>query len=106
LGDRLLVGPPVDQGIEHSGAASFAKNPDYFDPAKIVELAIEGGCNAVATTFGVLGLTSRRYAHRIPFIVKVNHNELLTYPNAADQVMYGSVRQAWDLGAAGIGATI
>jgi len=97
---------PVDQGIEHSGAASFAPNPKYFDPENIVELAIEGGCNAVATTFGVLGSVSRRYAHRIPFIVKVNHSELLTYPNTFDQVMYGSVQQAFDLGAAGIGATI
>lgn len=97
---------PVDQGIEHSGAASFAPNPRYFDPANIVELAIEGGCNAVATTFGVLGSISRRYAHRIPFIVKINHSELLTYPNQFDQVMYGSVQQAFDLGAAAVGATI
>lgn len=97
---------PVDQGIEHSGAASFAPNPAYFDPANIVDLAIEGGCNAVATTFGVLGAVSRRYAHRIPFIVKINHNELLTYPNRFDQVMFGSVRQAYDLGASGVGATI
>lgn len=97
---------PVDQGIEHSGAASFAPNPAYFDPANIVELAIEGGCNAVATTYGVLGAVSRRYAHKIPFIVKVNHNELMTYPNKFDQVMFGSVQQAFDLGAAGIGATI
>ena len=97
---------PVDQGIEHSGAASFAPNPRYFDPAGIVELAIEGGCNAVASTFGVLGATSRRYAHRIPYIVKLNHNELLTYPNQFDQVMFGSVDQAFDLGAAGVGATI
>lgn len=97
---------PVDQGIEHSGAASFAPNPAYFDPLNIVELAVEGGCNAVATTFGVLGLASRRYAHRIPFIVKLNHNELLTYPNQFDQIMFGSVQQAYDLGAAGVGATI
>ena len=97
---------PVDQGIEHSGASSFAPNPEYFDPANIVELAIDGGCNAVATTFGVLGAVSRRYAHRIPFIVKANHNELLTYPNAYDQVMFGSAQQAWDLGASGVGATI
>jgi fructose-bisphosphate aldolase, class I len=97
---------PVDQGIEHSGAASFAPNPAYFDPANICELAIEGGCNAVATTFGVLGSVSRRYAHKIPFIVKINHNELLTSPNRFDQVMFGSVRQAWNLGAAGVGATI
>ncbi len=97
---------PVDQGIEHSAASSFAPNPAYFDPANIVELAIEGGCNAVATTFGVLGAVSRRYAHRIPFIVKMNHSELLTYPNRYDQVMFGSPQQAWDLGAAGVGATI
>ena len=97
---------PVDQGIEHSAAASFAPNPLYFDPENIVELAIEGGCNAVASTFGVLGLASRRYAHRIPFIVKINHNELLTYPNKFDQIMFGSVQQAYDMGAAGVGATI
>lgn len=97
---------PVDQGIEHTAAASFAPNPMYFDPMNIVELAMEGGCNAVATTFGVLGLASRRYAHRIPFIVKLNHNELLTYPNSFDQVQFGSVQQAYDLGAAGVGATI
>ena len=97
---------PVDQGIEHSGAASFAPNPKYFDPANIVELAIEGGCNAVATTFGVLGLCSRKYAHRIPFIVKLNHNEMLSYPNTFDQIMYGTVQEAYDLGAAGVGATI
>ena len=97
---------PVDQGIEHSGAASFAPNPIYFDPANIVELAIEGGCNAVATTFGVLGSVSRKYAHRIPFIVKLNHNELLTYPATYDQIMFGSVEQAHELGAAGVGATI
>jgi class I fructose-bisphosphate aldolase len=97
---------PVDQGIEHSGAASFAKNPAYFDPKNLVELAIEGGCNGVATTFGVLGMVSRRYAHRIPFIVKLNHNELLTYPNKFDQVMFGSVQEAYNLGAVGVGATI
>ncbi|HEX9991963.1 MAG TPA: class I fructose-bisphosphate aldolase [Acidimicrobiales bacterium] len=97
---------PVDQGIEHSAAASFAPNPKYFDPKNIVELAVEGGCNAVATTFGVLGAVSRRYAHRIPFIVKLNHNELLSYPNRYDQVMFGSVPQAYELGAAGVGATI
>ena len=97
---------PVDQGIEHSAAASFAPNPKYFDPTNIVELAIQGGCNGVASTFGVLASVSRRYAHRIPFIVKINHNELLTYPNKFDQVMYGSVDQAFDLGAAGVGATI
>jgi fructose-bisphosphate aldolase, class I len=97
---------PVDQGIEHSGAASFAKNPSYFDPKNLVELAIDGGCNAVATTFGVLGSVARRYAHKIPFIVKLNHNELLTYPNQFDQVMFGNVQQAYDLGAVGVGATI
>jgi class I fructose-bisphosphate aldolase len=97
---------PVDQGIEHSAAASFGPNPDYFDPAKIVELAIEGGCNAVASTVGVLGAVSRTYAHRIPFIVKLNHNELLTYPNRFDQVPFASVKRAWEMGAAGIGATI
>lgn len=97
---------PVDQGIEHSAGASFAKNPIYFDPAKIVELAIEGGCNAVASTLGVLGACSRKYAHRIPFIVKVNHNEFLTYPNKFDQIMFGRVDQAFDMGATGIGATI
>jgi class I fructose-bisphosphate aldolase len=97
---------PVDQGIEHSAAASFAPNPQYFDPANIVKLAVEGGCNAVASTFGVLAAVSRRYAHKIPFIVKLNHNELLTYPNKYDQVMFGSVDQAFDLGAAGVGATI
>jgi class I fructose-bisphosphate aldolase len=97
---------PVDQGIEHSAAASFAPNPKYFDPQNIVELAIDGGCNAVASTFGVLAATSRRYAHRIPFIVKLNHNELLTLPNKFDQVMFGNVEQAYDLGAAGVGATI
>lgn len=97
---------PIDQGIEHSGGASFAKNPLYFDPENIVKLAIEGGCNAVATTFGVLGFVSRKYAHKIPFIVKINHNELLTYPNKADQIMFGSVRDAWNLGAVAVGATI
>jgi len=97
---------PVDQGIEHSAGASFAPNPDYFDPEKIVELAVEGGCNAVASTFGVLASVSRRWAHRIPFIVKINHNEILSYPNTYDQTLYGSVEQAWNLGAAGIGATV
>jgi class I fructose-bisphosphate aldolase len=97
---------PVDQGIEHSAGASFAPNPIYFDPQAIVELAIEGGCNAVASTLGVLGAVSRRYAHRIPFIVKLNHNELLTYPNRFDQVMFASVQRAWELGAVGVGATI
>ncbi|MBW4079360.1 MAG: class I fructose-bisphosphate aldolase [Acidobacteria bacterium] len=97
---------PVDQGVEHSGAASFARNPDYFDPANLCQLAIEGGCNAIASTVGVLGMVARRYAHRIPFIVKLNHNELLTYPNHARQVFFASVRQAFDLGAMGVGATI
>jgi class I fructose-bisphosphate aldolase len=97
---------PVDQGIEHSGGASFAKNPDYFDPEKIVELAIEGGCNAVASTFGVLGIVSRKYAHKIPFIVKINHNELMSYPNTFEQILFGTVEEAYDMGAAAIGATI
>jgi class I fructose-bisphosphate aldolase len=97
---------PVDQGIEHSGGASFAKNPDYFDPEKIVQLALEGGCNAVASTFGVLGMVSRRYAHKIPFLVKINHNELLTHPNQYEQILFGTVEQAYDMGAAAVGATI
>src|SRR5215470_1424765 len=97
---------PVDQGIEHSGGASFATNPDYFDPENIVRLAIEGGCNAVASTFGVLGATARKYAHRIPFLVKINHNELLTYPNKFDQILFGTVEEAFDMGAAAVGATI
>lgn len=97
---------PVDQGIEHSAGASFAPNPQYFDPDNIVRLAIEGGCNAVASTFGVLGTIARRYAHKIPFIVKINHNELLTYPNQFDQVMFGTVDQARDMGAVAVGATI
>jgi class I fructose-bisphosphate aldolase len=97
---------PVDQGIEHSAAASFAPNPAYFDPENIIKLALEGGTNAVASTFGVLAAMSRKYAHRIPFIVKVNHNELLTYPATHDQVMFGSAEQAWDLGAAAVGATV
>lgn len=97
---------PIDQGIEHSAGASFAKNPIYFDPEYIVKLAIEGGCNGVATTYGALAMMSRKYAHRIPFIVKINHNELLTYPNKADQIMFGSVRDAWNLGAVAVGATI
>ena len=97
---------PVDQGIEHSGGASFAKNPDYFDPENIVKLAIEGGCNAVASTYGVLGAVARKYAHKIPFLVKINHNELLTYPNKSDQIMFGTVKQAADMGAAAVGATI
>jgi fructose-bisphosphate aldolase, class I len=97
---------PVDQGIEHSAGASFAPNPAYFDPEKIVQLAIEGGCNAVASTLGVLGAVARRYAHRIPFLVKLNHNELLSYPNQHDQVYFGQVEQAFDMGAVAIGATI
>src|SRR5437667_868310 len=97
---------PVDQGIEHSGGASFAKNPDYFDGGNIVKLAVEGGCNAVASTFGVLGSVARKYAHKIPFLVKFNHNELLTYPNKADQIFFCSVKQAYDMGAAAVGATI
>ena len=97
---------PVDQGIEHSAGASFAPNPDYFDPANIVKLAIEGGCNAVASTLGVLGSVSRKYAHKLPFIVKLNHNELLTYPNKYDQIMFAGAEQARDLGAAAVGATI
>ena len=97
---------PVDQGIEHTAGASFAPNPEYFDPENIIKLAINGGCNAVASTLGVLGATSRKYAHKIPFIVKLNHNELLTYPNKYDQIMFGSVDQAFDMGAAAVGATI
>lgn len=97
---------PVDQGIEHSAGASFAPNPIYFDPENIVKLAIEGGCNAVASTLGVLGMCSRKYAHKIPFILKLNHNELLTYPNKYDQIMFAGVEQAYDMGAAAVGATI
>jgi class I fructose-bisphosphate aldolase len=97
---------PVDQGIEHSAGASFAPNPDYFDSENIIRLAIEGGCNGVASTFGVLGSVARKYAHRIPFIVKLNHNELLTYPNSHDQIMFGTVEQAYDMGAVAVGATI
>lgn len=97
---------PVDQGIEHSAGASFAVNPDYFDPENIVKLAIEGGCNAVASTLGLLGAVARKYAHKIPFIVKLNHNELLSYPNTFDQIYFGQVEQAWEMGAAAIGATI
>jgi class I fructose-bisphosphate aldolase len=97
---------PVDQGIEHSAGASFAKNPDYFDSENIVKLAVEGGCNAVASTFGVLGSVARKYAHKIPFIVKLNHNELLTFPNKFDQIFFGTVKEAWDMGAAAVGATI
>jgi class I fructose-bisphosphate aldolase len=97
---------PVDQGIEHSAGASFAKNPDYFDPENIVKLAIEGGCNAVASTYGVLGAVARKYAHKIPFLVKVNHNELLTYPNKFDQILFGTIKEAAEMGAAAVGATI
>jgi class I fructose-bisphosphate aldolase len=97
---------PVDQGIEHSAGASFAKNPDYFDPENIVKLALEAGCNAVASTFGALASVSRKYAHKIPFVVKINHNELLTYPNTYDQIMFGTVDKAYDMGAAAVGATI
>ncbi|MCK9481516.1 MAG: class I fructose-bisphosphate aldolase [Bacteroidia bacterium] len=97
---------PVDQGIEHSAGASFAPNPLFFDPENIVKLAIEGGCNAVASTFGVLASCSRKYAHKIPFIVKINHNELMTYPNKFDQILFGSVEEAWNLGAVAVGATI
>ncbi len=97
---------PVDQGIEHSAGASFAKNPDYFDPENIVKLAVEAGCNGVASTFGALRSVSRKYAHKIPFIVKINHNELLTYPNTFDQIMFGTIDQAYDMGAAAVGATI
>ena len=97
---------PVDQGIEHSAGASFAPNPAYFDPENIVRLAIEGGCNGIASTFGILGSIARKYAHKIPFVVKLNHNELLTYPNSYNQIMFGSVKEAWDMGAAAVGATI
>lgn len=97
---------PVDQGIEHSGGASFAPNPIYFDPENIVKLAVEGGCNAVASTFGVLGAVSRKYAHKIPFIVKINHNEFLSYPDSFDQIMFGSIKEAWEMGAVAVGATI
>jgi class I fructose-bisphosphate aldolase len=97
---------PVDQGIEHSAGASFAPNPAYFDPENIVKLAIEGGCNAVASTYGVLGMVARKYAHRIPFVVKINHNEFLTYPNKFDQIMFGQIEEAWNMGAVAVGATI
>jgi len=97
---------PVDQGIEHSAGASFAANPIYFDPESIIKLAIEGGCNAVASTLGVLGSSARKFAHKIPFIVKINHNEFLTYPNKFDQILFANVKQAWDMGAAAVGATI
>jgi fructose-bisphosphate aldolase, class I len=97
---------PVDQGIEHSAIFSFYKNPDYFKPEKIIQLAIEAGCNGVASTFGVLAISARKYAHKIPFIVKINHNELLTYPNKYDQILFGNVKEAWNLGAIALGATI
>jgi class I fructose-bisphosphate aldolase len=97
---------PVDQGIEHSAGASFAPNPIYFDPENIVKLAVEGGCNAVASTYGVLGSVARKYAHKIPFIVKINHNEFISYPNRFDQIMFGSIRDAWNMGATAVGATI
>jgi class I fructose-bisphosphate aldolase len=97
---------PVDQGVEHSAGASFAPNPAYFDPENIVKLAIEGGCNAVASTFGVLGAVARKYAHKIPFLVKINHNQLLSYPNQYDEIMFGTIKQAWDMGAVAVGATI
>ena len=97
---------PVDQGIEHSAGASFAKNPDYFDPKNIIELAIEGGCNGVATTFGALGMTARKYAHKIPYILKINHNELLTHPNTYDQIMFAQIKEAWNQGCVAVGATI
>ncbi len=97
---------PVDQGIEHSGGASFAPNPIYFDPENIVKLAVEGGCNAVASTYGVLGSVARKYAHKIPFIVKVNHNEFISYPNKFDQIMFGTIKDAWNMGAVAVGATI
>jgi class I fructose-bisphosphate aldolase len=97
---------PVDQGIEHSAGASFAPNPAFFDPENIVKLAVEGGCNAVASTYGVLGIVARKYAHKIPFVVKINHNEFLSYPNKFDQIMFGTIRDAWNMGAVAVGATI
>jgi class I fructose-bisphosphate aldolase len=105
-GTGLLSFLPVEQGIEPAAGASFAKNPAYFDPENIVKLAIEGGCNAVASTFGVLGAVARKYAHRIPFMVKINHNELLTFPNKFDQVMFGTIKEAWNMGAVSVGATV
>lgn len=105
-GSGFLSILPVDQGIEHSGGASFAKNPIYFDPENIVKLAIEGGCNAVASTYGVLGMVARKYAHKIPFMVKINHNELLTFPNKADQILWGTIKEAYDMGCTSVGATI
>lgn len=97
---------PVDQGIEHTAGASFAPNPLYFDPENIIRLAIEGGCNAVVSTFGVLGSVARKYAHKIPFIVKINHNELLSYPNSYDQILFGTIDEAWNMGAVAVGATV
>src|SRR5438445_7675548 len=97
---------PVDQGVEHSAGASFAPNPIYFDPENLVRLSIEGGCNAFASTLGAIGSIARKYAHKIPFIVKLNHNEMLTYPNRYDQILFGQVKQAWDMGAVAVGATI
>ena len=97
---------PVDQDIEHTAGSSFAPNPIYFDPENIVKLAIEGGCNAVASTFGILGSVARKYAHKIPFLVKLNHNELLTYPNSYNQILFGTVKEAWNMGAVAVGATI
>jgi class I fructose-bisphosphate aldolase len=97
---------PVDQGVEHSGGSAFAPNPIYFDPENIIKLAIDGGCNAVASTFGVLGIMSRKYAHKIPFVVKINHNEFLSYPNRYDQTLFGTVKSAWNMGAVAVGATI
>ncbi|NBU70809.1 MAG: class I fructose-bisphosphate aldolase, partial [Bacteroidetes bacterium] len=105
-GSGFLSILPVDQGIEHSAGASFAPNPIYFDPANIVELAIEGGCNAVASTYGVLSSVARRYAHKIPFVVKINHNEFLSYPNRYDQILFGTIQDAWNMGAVAVGATI
>lgn len=102
----MFLSCPVDQGIEHTAGASFAPNPLYFDPENIVRLAIAGECNAVVSTFGVLGSVARKYAHRIPFIVKLNHNELLSYPNSYDQILFGTVKEAWNMGAIGVGATI
>jgi class I fructose-bisphosphate aldolase len=106
VGTGYLSILPVDQGIEHSAGASFAPNPDYFDPENIIKLALEGGCNAVASTYGVLAMLSRKYAHKIPFVVKINHNEFLSYPNKYDQVMFGSIKDAWNMGAVAVGATI
>jgi class I fructose-bisphosphate aldolase len=102
----MYLSLPVDQGIEHSAGASFAPNPIYFDPENIVKLALEGGCNAVASTYGVLGAVARKYAHKIPFIVKINHNEFIKYPNGFDQIMFGSIKDAWNMGATAVGATI